>query len=419
MLMRLRTHFLRGIIEVSLIGGFGGTAIAQLLYTPNYGTNNISEYATGSGPLTSIACSSPNPISVSPESSPEGLAMTPNGSFLYVSDNGAHASGISAYAVSGGPCVGKLTPLATGTNCPNASGQTCPYYSLPVGAAGPWGIAVDPNGSYLYVALQGSSTIAAYSINGTSGGLNYIGSYSTSTPPSPLVVAKVGSNEYLYAGLQSSVDVYPVQSNGALGTPTDYPLNGGDGSPNGLATFGSTLYVTDYNSSGPAGLYAFPILGSGLLGTPVTATTGAYPLGVAVDSSGSHVYVAGTGDSTVYSLLTSNLAAAPAVVTVNGGSSTVYGVAVDPTNDYVYVSDNLNNDIWIYSPGLASSVGSTFVGANTSPTEFILAHIPPPAPPAISSVPAASFTSLALLAILLAACAGILCRKSVGISSAQ
>jgi DNA-binding beta-propeller fold protein YncE len=422
--MRLRTLLPPSSIValVLLATGLASTAFGQLLYTANYGTSNLSEFTTNAGPLSGLSCLPYNPasptntISTAPGANPEGLAMTPNGSYLYTADNGA-GGGISAYSVGASGCVGKLTALPSGAGCPATSGETCPSYTL---GGGPWGIAVDPSGKYLYVALNGDSQVAAFSISSTTGALTLIGTYATASNPSPLVVASVGSNEYLYVGLNSQVAVYPITGTGALGSATTYNINGGAGSPTGLATFGTTLYVVDNNSAGSAGLYAFPILGTGLLGNPATATTGEGPFSVAVDASGTYVYVVDDGDNAVYSFLAGNLAANPTSL-ILGSGGVPYGVTVDPTNNVVYVSDHNNSEVWAYTPGLAASVsGSPFsVGANTAPGQFLLAHVAPPVPPASPTIPAASYTSLVLLGILLAGCAGLMYRKSTRASSLQ
>jgi 6-phosphogluconolactonase len=401
-----------------LVSGLSTAAFGQLLYTPNYGTNNISEFTTNSGPLSGLSClayNSANPTNTiaTGGTNPEGLAVTPNGSFLYTANSG-FGGGISAYSVGASPgCVGQLTPLASSGGCPTASGETCPNYTL---TNRPWGITVDPSGKYLYVAQAANSQIAAFSINSSTGALTFINTFATASNPTVILVASQGSNEYVYAGLTSQVAMYPINGNGGLGSETDYSINSGSGSPTGLATFGSTLYVVDNNSVGPAGLYAFPIQGNGALGTPATATTGAGPVSVAVDASGTHVYVADQGDSTIDSFLASNLAATPTSVTITG---VPYGVTVDPTNNDVYVTAHNNNNIWAYTSGLAATVSGSpfFVGNNTSPGPFLVAHIPPA--PNVSTVPAASSVSLALLAILLAGCAGLLYRKSTRTSSAQ
>ncbi len=417
MRLRFRTLLpLRGTSTLLLLAaGLAGTAFGQLLYTPNYGTGKISEFSTSGGPLSGLSClSAPPANTIASAAEPQGLAMTPNGNYLYTADSGSNG-GINAYSVSAGPCVGNLTALPSAGGCPTASGETCPLYSL---TGNPYAAAVDPTGKYLYVTLT-SGSIVAYQINSATGALNYANTYSTAATPGPILVASAGGNEYLYVGLTAEIAVYPIQSGGALGTPSTYSFNSPNGAPGGLSISGTTLYVTDNSSSGTNGLYAYPINGAGTLGTPATANTGNGPLGVALDNSATYLYVVNEYDGSVWSFLTGNLGASPTTNSLGTGSIP-YGVTVDPTSNDVYVADQYNNEIWAFTPGLAGSVsGSPFsVGLDAAPGEFLLAHqapTPPPTPP----VPAASYTSLALLAILLAACAGLMYRKSLLTSSVR
>ena len=73
---------------------------------------------------------------------PEGVAITPNGSFLYVA-NAANDT-ISIFAIGSD---GLLTLIS----------------APPVGS-GPFGIAITPDGSVMYVANEVGNTISAFAI---------------------------------------------------------------------------------------------------------------------------------------------------------------------------------------------------------------------------------------------------------------
>ena len=83
----------------------------------------------------------------------DAIAITPNGSFLYLGNFGnVSASAISSFGVGG---AGLLTPLSPAT----------------VGAGnGPTSLVISPDGSYLYCVNSNDATISQFSI-GTGGAL--------------------------------------------------------------------------------------------------------------------------------------------------------------------------------------------------------------------------------------------------------
>ena len=78
------------------------------------------------------------------EATLSNVAVSPNGSFLYVSNRGLNS--ISAYTIGG---TGALTPI---TGSPFQAGTN------------PSAITVSPDGSFLYVSNQSSNNVSAYTI---------------------------------------------------------------------------------------------------------------------------------------------------------------------------------------------------------------------------------------------------------------
>ena len=88
------------------------TPDGSFLYVTNFGSNTVSGYVIGSsGLLTPLSTSSY-------VTGPAVIAVSPSGSFLYVSNDSG--SGIFAYAIGPG---GLLTPLSTPTFATGASPQ--------------------------------------------------------------------------------------------------------------------------------------------------------------------------------------------------------------------------------------------------------------------------------------------------------
>jgi 6-phosphogluconolactonase (cycloisomerase 2 family) len=153
---------------------------------PGQTSGTILTFSVNSGVLTltnGIATDGPNP---------DGLAIDPSGANLYVSNYSSNS--ISVFNIGSSPSPGTLTevsgsPLNTG-------------YSAPVA------LTLDPKGQYLYVANQGSSNIAAYSINSTTALPNILTTSTTTgafaTEGSPSFLAFDPSGKYLYVGNQGS-----------------------------------------------------------------------------------------------------------------------------------------------------------------------------------------------------------------------
>ncbi|MBS0150602.1 MAG: beta-propeller fold lactonase family protein, partial [Nitrospira sp.] len=110
----------------------------SFLYVSNRGSNTVSAYTIGgSGTLAPIA-GSPFPAGTSPSA----IAISPNGSFLYVCNR--DSNNLSAYTIGG---TGAIIAI---TGSPFAS------------EAAPSGVAVSPNGDFLYVSNQGANTVSGY-----------------------------------------------------------------------------------------------------------------------------------------------------------------------------------------------------------------------------------------------------------------
>ena len=124
-------------------------------YVVNRGNDTITAYSIdpATGALTTLVGGTGNPFPTG--TSPSGITITPNGSFLYVSNNGT--DNVSAYAINTG--TGALTPLLVGTGNPFPAGTT------------PAGITATPDGKFVYVANNGSGDVSAYGVDSSTGAL--------------------------------------------------------------------------------------------------------------------------------------------------------------------------------------------------------------------------------------------------------
>ena len=273
--------------------GAAVTRDGNFLYVTNEGDNNVSAYSINSttGALT--------PVSGSPfkaGTSPIGVAVQPVflNVHLYVTNSGSNT--VSTYAIGGN---GALTAVGT----PAPSGNS------------PVGVAVDPLGAFLYVTNAGDNTVSAYSINSTSGALTSAGS--------PFAA---GANPYAVALLYTLTIIPP--------TPTPSPSPSPSPSPTPPSLAAGTMFVLSGGaSSGIWSIYIWPPGSSGGAGSLINSinfASSVAPTGIAVDANG-RVYVPSStaGFTSVFSF--------------------VYGASGNATP-----SSNLSTDTSVWAPALDS-----------------------------------------------------------------
>jgi 6-phosphogluconolactonase len=227
----------------------------------------------------------------------QSLAVTPANTFLYA----ATTNGIYAYAINSD---GSITVQNSG----NAVAQDVVATSM----------QVDSTGGYLLAAgigiSIGAQAIGIYQINSTTGLLTaitgsplalYTGKAATATVVTPTAMLITPNNSYVYVSLSSlGVQVLTLGSGGALSTGTAatfLPPTSTSTSPAdyGLASDPNSkfLFVAEINT----GLRVLSIGTSGTLnevsGSPYAVGTG--PTGVALDTTGSYVYVANKGSNNI------------------------------------------------------------------------------------------------------------------------
>ena len=196
-------------------------------FVANSGSNNVSAYTINSttGALTAVAGGA-----VAAGTTPVAAAVSANSSFLYVVNQGSN--NVSAYAIDAG--TGALTALAGGTGNPFAAGTA------------PVGIAIAPNGSFVYVANSGTNNVSAYSVNIGTGALTALAGgignpFAAGTTPAGITIAPNAAFVYVANGGSNDVSAYTLDS----GTGVLTALAGGTGnpfaagtSPSGIATPG-------------------------------------------------------------------------------------------------------------------------------------------------------------------------------------
>lgn len=258
---------------------------------------------------------------------------------------------------------------------------------------------------YVYAVSSANSTISAYAIDYQTGILNQIaGSPFTSTVSNPIKVVASPNNQVVYViggpngSDGNSVEELLVGTDGKLYGSHTYNLTGTYATSATVDSTGSFLYVTftyqmGYTpaSPGPGGITIYPISKTdNTLGTPITVNVGFNPVGVAVAPpvcvvgpilAGSRSCTASTGSAPgafnnyVYVVDQETALAKPTVLgfaqdTTSGALTPLSGtsfnptlktfqgvaagvvpsaIAVDSTSSFVYVTDQVANEIYGYN----------------------------------------------------------------------
>jgi 6-phosphogluconolactonase len=276
----------------------------KFLYAANSGEGDISLYTiASSGVLTEVT-----PRTKVGASTPTVLAMDPSGSYLYVGNAGTNnvssfaidSSSGALTAVSGSPFEIGMSPLNMAVSKGNVlyvTGLGTPgyieFFSLASGVPtfinavqpgnNPNGLAIAPNGSFLYVANTGGNSISEYSIGSDGALTELVGSPIGETYSAPLSVLVDNSGKFLFVANNGSSNVaaYSIGSNGSLTLLTNSPFASG-AQPSYLAEDpkGNFLYVG--NQSSPV-IEAFGIdPNSGTLTELATYSTGNTPTSIAI-----------------------------------------------------------------------------------------------------------------------------------------
>ena len=164
---------------------------------------SISAYTIASnGALTPVTGS---PFTTLVNGGPFGLAVHPNGNFLYIAMSGNGTAGTQIVGQKIDTTTGALSPI--------------PGSPFTVGNE-PSGVTIDPAGKFLYVTNMMDDTVSAFTIDGTSGALTAIAGSPFSTGPgsAPFLMAVNKSSSLLYVlGANStSISVFTIASSGAL-----------------------------------------------------------------------------------------------------------------------------------------------------------------------------------------------------------
>jgi 6-phosphogluconolactonase len=325
---------------------------AQFVYVANESSGTISGYKIEptTGELTPIV-GSPFPTDTPPSpaaASPLSLTVDPRGRFAYSANFAGSVSGYTIDSTTGALTLIPGSPL------------------ILVGASF---VTVDPRGRFAYVALlpgiAPGGTIWGYTIDRITGALTPISGSPFPGEPggAPAAIAVDPSGRFAYAANDTgSVSGYAINSDtGALTAVPGSPFPAGL-LPSCIAVDarGKFLYVGNSEDNNLSGYTIDSETGAltAIPGSPFLNAEGS-PLSIAVDPSGTFVYVASAGGSfgrlSGYSI-NSQTGALTELEIFSNQAFLIPGptfVALDPTGKFAYVANSAGypkpGNVWGYS----------------------------------------------------------------------
>lgn len=288
--------------------------------------------------------------------SPTALAITPSNTFLYVAGPGA----IYVYTIN-----------SDGSLKASSSGAAVAIVNVA-------SIDVSPDGKWLFGLDNTQTTLDQFQINTSTGALSSVAAtpYAvTNAVVVPKMVRVAPTGNFVFAALGTGGDyVFSLNTTtGAVVTAANITLGSAQTSDNALAidSSGSHLYIARSGLNG--GLAVYNIQASGLpteiSGSPFT--TGAQPSAVQIDRSGKFLYTANRADGTITGFA---IGSTGALATLAGSpyasGSQVISLAAEKTSTYILAGAlGGSPDLSMYSidtanPGKLILVTSTATGTD-------------------------------------------------------
>lgn len=246
--------------------------------------------------------------------------------------------------------------------------------------AGVESLAMHPSGKFLYAANSVTNNLSLYTISST-GALTEV-TPRTSAGTSPTLLAMDSAGSFLYVANSASLDLSVYSINASTGALTPVAQASGATAPTGLQAMnlkltpsGNFLYLTGEEPAGGTTtgvIEAFPVK-QGVVGPlPVANSpffTGNTPLGLAIDSTGSHLYTANKQDNSISPFTINSDGSLTALGSAVGQSFVgPVSVLIDKSGKYLYVANQGSSNVAAYGIGSDGSLsllaGSPFTAAS-------------------------------------------------------
>jgi len=297
---------------------------------------------------------------------PTAIVLDPSGAFAYIAilaDPGI-ANSVTA--------IGSYKINSNGTLA--ATGTAVPMKTLPgAGAVRPAAFAMDSSGKFLFVADEATTDSSGAAVAGSVSVFSLSNGSVTELPNSPFAVPAVlgGTNANVLA-LEVTKTSFPAQNAACSGTTAPTTEN---------------LYVADAANNQ---VFEYAVDPSAGTLTPVSAlnapgvATGSVPSAIAVDPCNRFVYVANHDSNNVSGYTICNATLPPSCQSGDGslvstGTPVSAGngptaLAVDPRGNFVYVVNQLSNNLSGYkiSPVTGVLTSFTTIGTGGNPVSIAI-----------------------------------------------
>lgn len=306
--------------------------------------------ANGSGTVSQFAISRQDllapltPATVPAGTNPFGVVVSPDGRNVYVTDAGVGnlGGGVSQFSVDRG--TGQLTAMTPATVAAGLS---------------PQGIAVTPNGRFVYVPDLDGNVVQGYRVDRRTGSLSRLASVTvaTGTAPEGIVVTPDGRSVFVVNSDDATVSQYTADpSTGMLvaKSPAEVALPGVPlAGALALGSHGRRAYALGSNGIGNGDVFQFRVgrVRSGLKPlTPPSVEAGADPVSVAMTPDGRSAYVTNQfGGISQYSVDPRTGALSAKVPATVATAPFPFGVVVTPDSRAAYVTNGLEATVSQYS----------------------------------------------------------------------
>jgi DNA-binding beta-propeller fold protein YncE len=364
---RRATNAASRAVQVAIVSTLATAALLFAISPANATINNgenaidiLGEFSSPSSDTTANytnGCPNNGPSSIG-FNAPTGSAIDATNHWLFVADSGNNR--VLVFTLTSGNIISSKTAAyvlgqADFSHCTANKGGSASQSSL----SNPQGVAVDPTNHYLYVADQSNNRVMIFSTSSMSNGKNAAYEFGQ---PSGTAFTSTSANQggsTSQSGLSAPIGV-------ALDTTNHY-LYVADSANNRVMIFSSSSL-----SNGETASYEFG-QPSGTAFTTATAATSqsglSLPQTVAVDATHHYLYVADGGNNRVMIFSTSSLSNGKNAsyefgqtsFTTNtncgpyqggfssGSCGSIGGLAVDITNQRLFVADQNNNRVPIFS----------------------------------------------------------------------